>query len=87
MLPPVQGAIFIATPENICIERIKKRSKFPVLLDSHDPGKVINILHHGNMLLGKLADELQHRSIPYYRYDGQSSDFESIADFCMSVVH
>jgi dephospho-CoA kinase len=87
LLPLVQRAIFIETPENVCIERIKKRSKFPVLLDSHDLRKTMSILHQGNIILGKLANELQNRSIPCYQYDGQSSDFESIAKFCVSSVH
>ena len=84
MLPPVQGAIFVATPESLCLERLKKRSCLPVLLDSDE--KAATVLEHGNMLFAKLAEELHSHRIPCAIYDGQSSNFKAIADFCVSVI-
>ncbi|MCI5137201.1 MAG: hypothetical protein D3922_02020, partial [Candidatus Electrothrix sp. AR1] len=36
LLPPIQGAIFIATPAALCVDRMKKRKRFPVLFNPDD---------------------------------------------------
>lgn len=86
LLPPIQGAIFIATPADLCIERMEKRNRFPVLFDASDFKGTMKILSHGTLLFEQVAKVLEDQNVNCFRYDGQSPYIKTTIDFCRSVI-
>jgi hypothetical protein len=86
LLPPVRGAIFVASPAALCAERMRQRKRWPVLLANMDEVQRIAILRNGEELLHGLAAALQRRGIPCRIYDGVSVDITPMTAFCQSLL-
>lgn len=85
-LPPVHGAIFIASPAALCFERIQQRKRWPMLLTAAPEERRMVVLRHGEVLLHGLAEVLQRRGVPCQIYDGMSPDITPVTAFCQSLL-
>lgn len=86
VLPPLPGAIFVASPARLCLERMQQRKRLPVLLHHLAAEQRMAILRHGEELLHKLAIALQQRGIPCYIYDGISLEISPMISFCQARI-
>ncbi len=84
LLPPVRGAIFIASPAALCAERMRQRQRWPMLLADMTEDRRMAVLRHGEELLHGLAAALQRRGTPCRIYDGISHDLAPMTAFCQS---
>jgi hypothetical protein len=88
-MPLPSALVVVATPPEICVERVKRRPHIPVLLE----GELDSILPvrfaEGAALLYALAPQLERRGIPVLRVKGDG-DLEEvaarIADFAESIL-
>ena len=87
LLPRCHGAIFVAASPDVSIERMKSRNRFPELLASQSDTALLKILRHGFLLLDQMATKLEQQEIACCRYDGHSTDLESLKSFCLSAVN
>ncbi len=86
LLPPVQGVVFVSTPVQTCIERMKKRKRFPVLLGQWSDRHVENILTNGYALLCHLMTEIEyHHKMMCCCYDGNSVSIDEVVNFCKQI--
>ncbi|MGX9728411.1 MAG: hypothetical protein ACTFAK_14175 [Candidatus Electronema sp. VV] len=86
LLPPLRGAIFVASPAALCAERMRQRKRWPVLLADAAEDRRMTILRHGEKLLHGLAVALQRRGVPCCIYDGVSPDITPMTAFCQTLV-
>lgn len=84
-LPPLHGAIFVASPAALCAERMRQRKRWPVLLSDIDEDQRMAVLRHGEELLRGLAAALQRRGVPCQVYDGVSTDITPMNEFCQTL--
>ncbi len=86
LLPPLRGAIFIASPAALCADRMRQRKRWPVLLADAAEDQRMAVLRHGEELLRGLAAALQRRNVPCRIYDGVSPDITPVSKFCQTLV-
>ena len=86
LLPPLHGAIFIASPAALCAERMRQRKRWPVLLADAAEDQRMAVLQHGEELLRGLEAAMQRRGIPCKVYDGVSSDITPVSEFCQTLL-
>jgi hypothetical protein len=82
LLPSIQGAIFVATPVEICIERMQTRKRFPILFEDCSEKQIQKILLHGHNLLSQIMMEVEKNlSISCCYYNGDDLSIGNVLDF------
>lgn len=85
-VPASDCAIFIATPPEICLQRMVQRRRFPVFLGELSFVKQKAFLENAYAALKKFVDELKLHGRSVAVYDGMSGDLQMITQHCLACV-
>lgn len=82
--PRPDALIWVATPAEVCAERIRQRARPPLLMRNESDESQLALLRHGTNLLQRLADAAEQRGIPTLKISSESdadSTIRNVADF------
>lgn len=85
-VPASDCAVFVATPPQLCLERIERRGRFPHYLKNISVMEQKNILQRAYIYLLDFIEELKRQGRMIVVYDGIDENIEDIARSCFDYV-
>jgi shikimate kinase len=85
-MPPLQGVLYIASPPELCLERLARRAEYPVLWQGLDQDQIMHLLTQGQQLFADIFSAVQQEGIACIQYDGHSRDIRAVVDFCRTRI-
>lgn len=84
--PASECAVFIATPPDLCLERMDGRERFPHYLKGKSAAEQRNILQGAYDTFLDFVEVLKRQGRAVAVYDGIAEDIEDIARYCLRCV-
>ncbi len=86
LVPITDGAIFIATPPEVCFDRIYERRDIPEFLSNLSCAEQKAILIQYYQLFEVLVSVLEKEGYSLITYDGISDEIEKIVGYCREIA-
>lgn len=83
-VPDTEGTVFIATPPELCVTRMRQRKHIPQFLSKYSFEEMEEVLSTYYNLFELLFSVLKAENKSVIKYDGVSSQLDQIADYCLT---
>ena len=84
--PASDCAVFVATPPDLCLERMNRRGRFPLFLADISAVEQRNVLQGAYTSFLDFVEVLKRQGRAVAVYDGIAEDIEDITRYCLSCV-
>jgi hypothetical protein len=84
--PRSHCVVFVATPPELCIERMEQRQRFPNFLRNIAIAETKLILENSFTSLCDIVNELKNQERSVFVYDGDVDDIEVVSNYCLKCL-
>jgi thymidylate kinase len=84
--PASDCAVFVATPPDLCFERMNRRGRFPLFLADISAAEQRNVLQNAYTSFLDFVEVLKLQGRAVAVYDGIAENIEDITRYCLSCV-